>query len=149
MAGPARRTDTSRQCHIPKYFYLDTRPWGPQISVESVSYKNKFTIHLFHLILLKHKIILVVGNQCLLLNHRNPHINLWLFFTAETLKASTISNVPLQNGNSAATVLTHDFTLCLDILLYKPTLKVLWVRSVVRQHQLLPIWILLLCPFVC
>jgi len=29
-------------------------------------------------------------------------------FTAETLKASTVTNVPLQNGNSTATVVTQD-----------------------------------------
>ena len=65
MADPSGRTDTSRQCHIPKYCNLDTQSWGPQVSTEWVLYKNKFTIHLFHLIMLKHSIILVVGNQCL------------------------------------------------------------------------------------
>ena len=25
MAGPARRTDASRQCHVPKYCKLDTQ----------------------------------------------------------------------------------------------------------------------------
>jgi hypothetical protein len=115
------------KCHIPKHLNLDKEPWGHSISQSKFYMKTHWpSVPSTWFCWKRRECLWLVTSLCYL-----SHFHHYRMVAMQPVWWHMM------------------FSLCLDILFYKSALEVLWVRSLAQQRQPLPLWILLLCPFLC